>query len=127
MNTLKFLNANINPNMSLLSIVDTFGRMCRINADCKDEMFLFESGTQVRNGQKSFTFSMVRQFDCGENELMQLHLDVSYRLDDGNENVSECSWHNSYGDMIQAALLSKAFELCKNRGIIKIDIWADKT
>ena len=127
MKTLKFLNANINPNMTLLSIVDTFGRMCRIDVDCEDEMFLFESGIQVRNGQKNFVFSMVRQFNCGSDELMQLHLDVAYRLTDENETVSECSWHNNYGDMIQSALLSKAFEFCKKQGIIKIDIWADKT
>ena len=126
MNTLKFLNSNINPNMSLLSIVDTFGRMCRINADCKDEMFLFESGTQVRNGQKSFMFSMVRQFNCSD-EPIQLHLDVAYRLTDENKTVSECSWHEKYGEMIQSALLSKAFEICKNRAVIKVDIWADKT
>jgi len=127
MKTLKFLNTNINPNMSLLSIVDTFGRMCRIDINCESEMFLFESGTQVRNGQKNFMFSMVRQFNCDDDELMQLHLDVSYSPTDENENISECSWHNCYGDMIQTVLLSKAFELCKNCGIIKIDIWADKT
>lgn len=127
MEALKFLNTNINPNMSLLSIVDTFGRMCRMDIGCEDEMFLFESGSQVRNGQKNFLFSMVRQLNCGDDEPIQLHLDVAYRLTDKNESISECSWCNSYGDMIQTALLSKAFELCKNRGIIKIDIWADKT
>jgi len=127
METLKFLNTNIKANMSLLSIVDTFGRMCRMDIGCKDEMFLFESGTQLRNGQKSFMFSMVRQFGVGDDELMQIHLDVSYRITDKNEPVSECSWHENYGDMIQAALLSKAFEIAKNCGIIKIDIWAGKT
>lgn len=126
MNTLKFLNTNINPNMALLSIVDTFGRMCRMDIGCKDEMFLFESGVQVRNGQKNYVFSMVRQFN-GDNEPLQLHLDVSYLITDKNEYITECSWHNNYGDMIQSALLSKAFELCKKQGIIKIDIWADKT
>lgn len=127
MKVLKFLNSNVNPNMTLLSIVDTFGRMCRMNIECEDEMFLFESGTQLRNGRKSFVFSMVRQFNCGNDEPVQLHLDVAYRLTDKNEDVSECSWHNNYGDMIQSALLSKAFEISKNCGIIKIDIWADKT
>lgn len=127
MKTLKFLNSNVNPTMTLLSIIDTFGRMCRMNIDCNDEMFLFESGSALRNGQKIFLFSMVRQFGSDDNEFMQLHLDVSYSLTDENTNISECSWHNNYGDMIQAALLSDAFELCKNRGIIKIDIWADKT
>ncbi|MBQ7121843.1 MAG: hypothetical protein IJO03_06210 [Clostridia bacterium] len=127
MKTLKFLNANINPNMSLLSIIDTFGRMCRTDADCKDEMFLFESGAQVRNSEKIFLFSMVRQFSCDGDELIQLHLDVSYRINEKNKNISECSWHENYGNMIQAALFSKSFELCKNCGIIKIDIWEDKT
>ena len=126
METLKFLNSNINPNMSLLTIIDRFGRMCRIETDCKDETFLFESGIQVRNAKKNFMFSMVRQFNC-ENEPLQLHLDVAYSLTDENSGISESSWHDSYGDMIQSALLSKAFEICKNRGIVKIDIWADKT
>ena len=127
MKTLEFLKSNINTNMTLLSIVDTFGRMCRIDADCKDEMFLFESGEQVRNGETAFMFSMVRQSDCGGDEPMQLHLDISYRLTDENKNISECSWHDNYGDMIQSSLLSKAFEVCKNNSIIEIDIWEEKT
>lgn len=127
MKTLEFLKSNINTNMTLLSIVDTFGRMCRITVDCEDEMFLFESGTEVRNGQNAFIFSMVRQFDCGDDEPTQLHLDISYCITDKNKSISECSWHESYGDMIQSALLSKAFEVCKNCDIVDIDVWKDKT
>lgn len=127
MKTLEFLKSNINTNLTLLSIVDTFGRMCRIDDNLKDELFLFEAGTQVCNGHNAFILSMVKQFDCGGDEPAQLHLDISYRLTDENKNISECSWHENYGDMIQSALLSKAFEICKNSNIVGIDIWQDKT
>lgn len=127
MKPLEYLKSNINSDASLLSIIDTFGRMCRIDTNSEDEMFLFESGTQEQNGHKHFVFSMVRQFNCSGDEPMQIHLDVLYLTNNENKNVSESSWQENYSEMIQAALLSKAFELCKNREITKIDIWADKT
>lgn len=127
METLDFLKSNISPDMPLLSIVDVFSRMCRISTDCEDEMFLFEAGIQRNEGKEAFQFSLARQFSDEKDEPTQLHLDITYNLTDKNKGVSTCSWHEYYGDFIQTVLLSKAFEICQNSNIIRIEIRIEET
>ena len=89
----------------------------------KDEMFLFET-CQCKD---TFVFSMVRQFSDADDEPLQIHTDIIYNQDNSTKKPSVCSWNDNYGDFIQAVLLSKAFEICRNKKIEKIDIWMDKT
>lgn len=127
MKILDYLKSNINSDMTLLSVIDVFSRMCRMNINGKDEMFLFEASRQTNDDKELFTFSLVRQFSDGKNEPIQLHLDVIYNLTNDNKNLSTCSWHENYGDFIQTVLLSKAFEKCKNNRIAEIEIWMEET
>lgn len=122
MKILNFLKSNISPNTTLLSIVDVFSRMCRIKIDCEDEMFLFETGVYSFTGKNRFYFSLVRQISNGDDEPTQIHCDILYNVTKDNKNLSESSWHENSGDLIQAALFSKAFEICKNDVIAGIDI-----
>ena len=127
MEALNFLESNINIGTPLLSIVDTFSRMCRMEIDGEDEMFLFEIGSVSCKGKTMLMFSLVRQFSDGDSEPIQIHADIIY---DPNENInklSACSWHENYGDFIQTVLLSKAFEICKNLPIERLDIRTEKT
>ncbi len=126
MQILNFLKSNIKSDMSLLSIVNEFSQMCRIEINADDEMFLFETGPITHNDKNMLLFSMVRQFSDGNDELMQIRVEIIY---DTNEikKLSACSWHKNSGEFIQTVLLSKAFEVCKNLRIEKIEICADRT
>lgn len=127
MKILNFLKSNIHKNMSLLSIVDTFSQMCRMEIDGKDEMFLFETGPITHKNKTMLLFSMVRQFSDSDDEPIQIHADIIYNPNDNIKKLSTCSWHENHGDFIQTVLLSKAFESCKNLCIEKLDIRAEIT
>ncbi|MBQ4604216.1 MAG: hypothetical protein IJB16_06395 [Clostridia bacterium] len=127
MEILNFLKANIKSDTALLTIVDTFSRMCRREINGKDEIFLFESGPVTHNGKLMLMFSLVRQFSDGNDEPIQIHTDIIYNPNESNKKLSACSWHENYEDFIQTVLLSKAFETCKILPIEKLDIWAEKT
>lgn len=127
MEKLNFLKANIKKDTPLLSIVDTFSKMCRTGIDGEDEMFLFECGPVAHNGKTMLMFSLVRQFSDGNDEPIQIHTDIIYGTGENTSKLSACSWHENYGDFIQAVLLSKAFEVCKNLPIVKLEIRAEKT
>ena len=127
MKALNFLESDININTPLLSIVDSFSRMCRIDIDGKDEMFLFETSPITHNGKTTLMFSLVRQFSDGNDEPIQIHADIIYNPDCNIKKLLTCSWHENCGDFIQTVLLSKAFEVCKNLRIIKLDIQSDRT
>ncbi len=126
MKILNFLNTNITTDMTLLSIVDVFSRMCRIEIDCEDEMFLFETDIIPDNNKDIFQISLVRQFSYGNDEPIEIHVDIIYNIKEDYKNLLT-RWHDNYGDFIQTVLLSKAFEKCKNKSIEKIDIWMDET
>ncbi len=127
MEKLNFLKANIKKDTPLLSIVDTFSKMCRTGIDGSDEMFLFECGPVTHNGKTMLMFSLVRQFSDGNDEPIQIHTDIIYGTEGNMSKLSACSWHENYGDFIQAVLLSKAFEVCKNLPVEKLEIRAEKT
>mgnify|MGYP003288430573 CR=1 FL=1 len=127
MKTLNFLETNINKNMTLLTIVDTFSQMCRLKINGEDEMFLFETTPITYNSKPMLLFSLVRQFSNGNDEPIQVHTDIIYNIDENIKKTLTSSWHENYGDFIQTVLFSKAFEICKNLRIEKLDIWADKT
>ena len=127
MKILNFLKANIKKDTPLLSIVDTFSKMCRMEIDGEDEMFLFECGPVTHNGKTMLMFSLVRQFSDGDSEPIQIHTYIIYGTDENTSKLSACSWHENYGDFIQAVLLSKAFEVCKNLPIVKLEIRSEKT
>ncbi len=126
MEALNFLKSNIKPDMSLLSIVDIFSRMCRIKIDCEDEMFLFETDIIPCNSKDIFQISLVRQFSCGNDEPIEIHVDIIYNIKENHKNLLT-QWYENYEDFIQTVLLSKAFEVCKNKDIEKIDIWMEET
>ena len=126
MEALNFLKSNIKPDMSLLSIVDMFSRMCRIKIDCEDEMFLFETDIIPCNSKDIFQISLVRQFSCGNDEPIEIHVDIIYNIKENHKNLLT-RWYENYEDFIQTVLLSKAFEVCKNKDIEKIDIWMEET
>ena len=126
MEALNFLKSNINPDMSLLSIVDIFSRMCRIKIDCEDEMFLFETDIITCNNKDIFQISLVRQFSHGDDEPIQIHVDIIYNIKEDYKNLLT-QWHENYEDFIQTVLLSKAFEVYKNKDIEKIDIRMEET
>lgn len=127
MKALNFLESGINIDTPLLSIVDTFSRMCRMDIDGKDEMFLFETSPITHNGKTMLMFSLVRQFSDGNDEPIQIHADMIFNPDCNMKKLLTCSWHENYGDFIQIVLLSKAFEICKNHRVEKLDIWSDRT
>lgn len=127
MEALNFLKSNIKTDMTLLSIVDTFSRMCRMRIRGNDEIFLFETEPIIHKGKTMLLFSMVRQFSDGNDEPIQLHTDIIYNPDYNFKKLLSCSWHENYGDFIQSVLLSKAFEICKNLRIEKLDIRTDRT
>lgn len=127
METLNFLKSNISINIPLLTIVDTFSQMCRMKIDGKDEMFLFEVEPIIHNDISMLMFSLVRQFSDGNDESMQIHTDIIYNPNDNIKKLSTCSWHENSEIFIQTVLFSKAFGICKNLQIEKIDIWADRT
>ena len=126
MEALNFLKSNIKPDMSLLSIVDIFSRMCRIKIDCEDEMFLFETDIIPCNSKDIFQISLVRQFSYGNDEPIEIHVDIIYNIKENHKNLLTRGYEN-YEDFIQTVLLSKAFEVCKNKDIEKIDIWMEET
>ena len=127
METINFLKSNINLNTPLLTVIDKFSNMCRMEIDGEDEEFLFESGSITHNGKTMLLFSLVRQFSDGDSEPVQIHTDIIYNTDENINKLSTCSWHKNYGDFIQTVLLSKAFEKCKNLRIEKLDMWSDRT
>ena len=126
MEALNFLKSNIKPDMSLLSIVDIFSRMCRIKIDCEDEMFLFETDIIPCNSKDIFQIALVRQFSYGNDEPIEIHVDIIYNIKENHKNLLT-RWYENYEDFIQTVLLSKAFEVCKNKDIEKIDIWMEET
>ena len=126
MKILNFLNSNITTDMTLLSIVDVFSRMCRLKIDCEDELFLFETDIIPDNNKDIFQISLVRQFSYGNDEPIEIHVDIIYNIKENHKNLLT-RWYENYEDFIQTVLLSKAFEVCKNKDIEKIDIWMEET
>ena len=126
MKILDFLKSNISPDMTLLSIVDVFSRMCRMKIDCEDEMFLLETDIIPCSSKDIFQISLVRQFSYGNDEPIEIHVDIVYNIKEEYKNLIT-RWHDNYEDFIQTVLLSKAFEICKTKSIEKIDIWIDET
>lgn len=127
MEVLDFLKSNINNNSPLLTIVDKFSSMCRMKIDGNDEMFLFEAEPVEYKNKTMLMFSMARQFSDENDEQIQIHTDIIYNTDTNIKKISTCSWHENSADFIQTVLMSKAFGICKNLQIEKIDIWADRT
>ncbi len=127
MEILNFLISNIKNDTALLTIVNTFSRMCRMEINGEDEMFLFETVPITHQDKPMLLFSLVRQFSDGDNEPIQIHTDIIYNTNESINRLLTCSWHDNYGDFIQTVLLSKAFEACKNLRIEKLDIWAERT
>ena len=80
METLNFLISNIKNDTALLSIVDIFSRMCRMEIDGEDEMFLFETAPIIHKDKPMLLFSMVRQFSDGDSEPVQIHTDIIYNI-----------------------------------------------
>ena len=127
MEVLRFLKANIKDETSLLTIVDMFSRMCRMEIDSEDEMFLFETEPVLHNGKNMILFSLIRQFSDGDDEPKQIHTDLIYNPVGNIKKLLNCSWHKNYGNFIQTVLLSEAFTECKNLRIEKLDIWMEET
>lgn len=127
MKTLDFLKSNISTDTPLLTVVDKFSSMCRMEIDGTDEMFLFEAGPIEHEGKTMLLFSLVRQFSDNGDEPIQIHTDIIYNPNDNIKKLSTCSWHENSGDFVQTVLFSKAFEKCKNLRIENLDIWSDKT
>ena len=127
METLDFLKSNINIDTPLLTVVDKFSQMCRMEIDGNDEMFFFEVEPILHNDKNMLLFSMVRQFSDGDDEPKQIHTDLIYNPVVNIKKLLTCSWHKNYGSFIQTVLLSEAFTECKNLRIEKLDIWMEVT
>ena len=78
MEVLRFLKENIKAETPLLTIVDMFSRMCRMEIDSEDELFLFEVAPVLHNSKNMILFSLIRQFSDGDDEPKQIHTDLIY-------------------------------------------------
>ena len=121
-----FLKKNINKDMSLSEIVDVFEKMCAEPID--NDMLLYETGTYDFSGEPYFYFCLVRQFPNEEEEFYQIHVDVLYKPNSGNQEFSDSEWNDFVeGDFFDYIRHSPAFEYASSDQIEKIEIYMDET
>lgn len=123
---ISFLKKNINDKMSLSEIVDVFEKMCARPID--NDMLLFETGTYEFSEETYFFFNLVRQFPNEDEEYYQIHVDIMYKPDSGNQGFQAAVWNEDIeGDFFDYIRSSKAFEYSSSAEIEKINIIMDET
>lgn len=123
---ISFLKKNINEKMSLSEIVDVFEKMCARPID--NDMLLFETGTYEFSEGIYFFFNLVRQFPNEDEEYYQIHVDIMYKPDSGNQGFQAAVWNEDIeGDFFDYIRSSKAFEYSSSAEIEKINIFMDET
>lgn len=123
---ISFLKKNINDKMSLSEIVDVFEKMCARPID--NDMLLFETGTYEFSEETYFFFNLVRQFPNEDEEYYQIHVDIMYKPDSGNQGFQAAVWNEDIeGDFFDYIRSSKAFEYSSSAEIEKINIFMDET
>ena len=123
---ISFLKKNINDKMSLSEIVDVFEKMCARPID--NDMLLFETGTYEFSEETYFFFNLVRQFPNEDEEYYQIHVDIMYKPDSGNQGFQAAVWNEDIeGDFFDYIRSSKAVEYSSSAKIEKINIFMDET
>lgn len=124
----RMLKDSITEEMTLSDMVDAFRNMCSISVGDPDDL-LFETGTYNFSGEKSFQFSLVRQFRfLDPNEYIQLHLCVHYTPSITTALLYRTKWGNPddkhFFELIRKSL---AFRLLKDKAIQSVQIYIEKT
>ena len=123
---ISFLKKNINDKMSLSDIVGVFEKMCARPID--NDMLLYETGTTESSGETYFFINLVRQFPNEDEEYYQIHVDIMYKPDSGNQGFQAAVWNEDIeGDFFDYIRSSKAFEYSSSAEIEKINIIMDET
>ena len=94
-----------------------------------EEMLLYEVGCYAFDGsEESCQFCLVRQTPTRDDEFYQMHMVVSYEAGEEERKLDECEWHEEGDDDLREYVLgSRAYEVLKDKPILKIQVWVDET
>ena len=94
-------------------------------------MLLFESGTYSFDEEEvpKFYFSVVRQFPNNEDdEFYQIHLDVIYVSDSGNEKLKTSLWNGETDqNFFEWVRESKEYQTMCNEPYLRVEAFMDET
>lgn len=129
MEILELLKDITREDMNLSELVNAFEKMCKIKingVDEEEDMILFEVGGF--SGKSWTYFSLVRQFPNEDEEYIQLHLDIRYKIDTRNNLPSESIWSEEVsGNFFDYIRNSEGYLFLKDKQIIKVDVFMDET
>lgn len=125
MDIVNFLKEKITVKTPLCDILDTFCKMCDI--DLPDSELLFETGVFSFTCDELYYFSLVRQYEDGEEGYNQIHVDVIYPPSSKISDFSRADWFENADEFKKAVLSSDEYSILKNEPIYKIDIFDEGT
>lgn len=130
----ELLKSSVKEDMSLDEMLTAFEEMCQYPVEDvapEDEMLLFESGTYSFDEEEvpKFYFSVVRQFPNNEDdEFYQIHLDVIYVSDSGNEKLKTSFWNDETDqNFFEWVRESKEYQTMCNEPYLSVEAFMDET
>ncbi|MBR2557973.1 MAG: hypothetical protein IKE95_06385 [Methanobrevibacter sp.] len=125
----KKLKSKINKEISLEQAIENFFSVISESEPNEEALLLYEAGSCSADIKtKICRFSLVRQTPSADGEYYQLYLDLQYEMCDELKTLKESHWHD-YGDidLKDYILKSEAYNMLKDRKIIRIKVGVDKT
>ena len=109
--------------------IDAFFKVVSEAKPNDEEMLLYEVGCYSFDGsEESCLFSLVRQTPTRDDEFYQMHMEITYKAGEEERQLSECEWHETGNDDLRDYVYrSKAYNVLKNKPVLKIMVWVDET
>lgn len=122
------LRDSVRDGMNPDALIDAFAAMCRLPVGEPDDL-LFETGTFYFTGKKLFYFCLVRQFQLpGEEEYVQLHLDVRYAPSPATKRLECTEWGSlTEGDFFAMVRSGEAYRAVKDKPIAQVEVYIEET
>ena len=125
----KMLEKETKQVATLDQAIDAFFKVVASAKPNDEEMLLYEVGCYAFDGsEESCLFSLVRQTPTRDDEFYQMHMEVVYEAGEEERQLNESEWHEEGDDDLRDYVhQSKAYNVLKNKRILKIEVWVDET
>ena len=109
--------------------IDAFFKVVSEAKPNDEEMLLYEVGCYAFDGpEEKCQFCLVRQTPTRDDEFYQMHMVVTYEAGEEERQLNESEWYEEGDDDLRDYVhQSKAYNVLKDKQILKIQVWVDET
>ena len=125
----KMLEEETKQVTTLDQAIDAFFKVVSSAKPNDEEMLLYEVGCYAFDGsEESCLFCLVRQTPTRDDEYYQMHMEIVYEAGEEERKLSECEWYEEGDDDLRNYVhQSNAYNVLKDKQILKIKVWVDET